>query len=58
MNFLLGLCLLGVVASLGHAMFSMTSGPDASAQMARALTVRVSLSVVMFLLMLAGMRFG
>jgi len=58
MNVLVGLCLLGVVASLGHAMFSMTSGPEASAQMARALTIRVSLSIVMFLLMLAGMRFG
>ena len=58
MNFLIGLCLLGVVASLGHAMFSMTSGPQASAQMARALTIRVTLSVLMFLLMLAGMRFG
>ena len=57
MNFVVGLLLLGVVASLGQAMFAMTSGPEGSARMVRALTIRISLSVVAFLLMLAGMHF-
>lgn len=58
MTFLLGLLLLGIVASLGHAMFSMASGPAGSARMAQALTVRIGLSVVLFLVMLAGLYFG
>jgi len=58
MNLLVGLLLLGAVASLGQAMFAMSSGPEGSAQMARALTIRIGLSVAAFLLMLAKMHFG
>jgi len=57
MTFVVGLLLLGVVASLGHAMLAMTSGPEGSARMVRGLTIRVGLSVVAFLLMLASMHF-
>jgi DUF2909 family protein len=57
MSFLIGLLFLGIVASLGHAMFSMTSGPAGSARMARALTVRIGLSVLLFLVLLGGMHF-
>jgi hypothetical protein len=39
-------------------MFSMTSGPEGSARMARALVIRVGLSVALFLVLLAEMRFG
>lgn len=44
------LLFLGIVASLGKALFHMSSGPRDSGQMARALTVRISLSVALFAL--------
>jgi hypothetical protein len=50
--------LLGIVGSLGHALFSMTSGPSDNKRMVQALTVRVSLSVALFLLLLIGWRLG
>lgn len=50
--------LLLIVASLGHALMSMSSGPSRSARMAQALTVRISLSVGLFALLLAGYHFG
>lgn len=50
--------LLGIVASLGHALFSMVSGPRDSKQMVHALTVRISLSVALFVLLFIGWHFG
>jgi membrane protein involved in colicin uptake len=50
--------LLTIVGSLGHALSSMASGPDRSQRMAQALTVRVSLSVALFALLLVGAHFG
>ena len=47
-----------IVASLGHALSSMTSGPERSVRMAQALTVRISLSVTLFALLLVGYHFG
>lgn len=58
MQFLIIATLLGIVASLGHALFSMTSGPTDSKAMVKALTVRVSLSVALFVFLLIGWRFG
>jgi hypothetical protein len=55
MNVIVGLLFLGIIASMGHAMFAMTSGPEGSARMVRALTIRITLSVVLFLILLAGM---
>jgi hypothetical protein len=56
---LLVMVLLGaIVASLGHALSSMASGPDRAARMVKALTVRISLSVALFALLLIGYRFG
>lgn len=46
--------LIGIVASLGHALFSMTSGPTDSKRMVRALTVRVALSVLLFAFLMIG----
>ena len=44
--------LLGcIVASLGKAMFHMSSGPEDSAKTVRALTVRISLSVALFVVL-------
>ena len=56
---LLIIVLLGlIVASLAHALSSMAAGPDHAARMAKALTVRISLSVALFALLLIGYRFG
>ncbi len=41
--------LLAVVASLGKALFHMSSGPEDSAKMAQALTVRIGLSIALFI---------
>ena len=58
MTFLVCLLFLGIVGSLGHALFSMASGPAASDRMVRALTVRIALSVVLFGALAAGSYFG
>jgi hypothetical protein len=50
--------LVAVVASLGHALSSMSAGPGRSQKMAQALTVRVSLSVALFAVILIGNHFG
>ena len=57
MNFLIGLLFLGIVGSLGQAMFAMTSGPDNSARVVRALSLRIGLSFVLFGVLLASMYF-
>ncbi len=58
MKFAVILLLLAAVGSLGQALAAMASGPDQSARMARALTVRISLSVALFVLLLVGHHFG
>lgn len=58
MQFVIVLLLLGIVGSLGHALSSMSSGPDRSQRMARALTVRISLSVALFALLFVGYHLG
>jgi hypothetical protein len=57
-KFLIILTLIGIVVSLGQALFSMTSGPSDDKKMVQALTVRVSLSVALFVLLLIGWRLG
>lgn len=52
------LLLVGIVASLGKALFHLSSDPDGSAGMVRALTVRIGLSVALFLLLLIGWYTG
>ena len=50
--------LVAIIASLGSAaVFMLRSGGD-SKRMARALTLRVGLSVALFLLLMAGYYFG
>jgi hypothetical protein len=58
MKMLIVITLLGIVVSLGHAMFSMTAGPTDSKRMVQALTVRVALSVALFILLFVGWRLG
>ena len=51
--------LLGaIVVSLGKAMFHLSSGPDHSAQTARALTFRIGLSIALFALLMLGWYLG
>jgi cytochrome bd-type quinol oxidase subunit 2 len=52
------LALMGIVASLGKALFHMSSGPDQSAEMARALTMRIGLSVALFVFLFLAWHFG
>ena len=61
MEILIVVMLLAIVGSLGHALSSMASGEpgvERSARMARALTVRITLSVGLFAVLLAGYHFG
>jgi Protein of unknown function (DUF2909) len=58
MAILIILFLVAIVVSLGHALSSMSSGPDRSQHMVQALTVRISLSVALFALVLVGYHFG
>lgn len=51
--------LLGfIVVSLGKAMFHMSSGPESSARTVQALTVRISLSLALFILLFVAWYAG
>ncbi len=50
--------LVAIVVSLGKAMFHLSSGPDQSQQMAKALTVRIGLSIALFALLMLGWYLG
>ena len=58
MKILIAVALIGIVVSLGQALFAMSSGPNNSARVLRALTVRITLSVVLFALLMLGYYFG
>jgi hypothetical protein len=55
---LIVLTLLAIVASLGKALFSMSSGPEHATRMIQALTWRIGLSVALFVSLLLGYHFG
>jgi membrane associated rhomboid family serine protease len=50
--------LIAIVASLGNALFHLSSGKGDSRKMARALTIRVGLSVALFGLLMLAWAFG
>jgi len=50
--------LFAIVGSLGSALFHLSSGKGDSKKMAQALTVRVGLSVVLFILLMLAWRNG
>jgi O-antigen/teichoic acid export membrane protein len=50
--------LAAIVISLGSALFHLSSGKGDSKKMARALTIRVALSLVLFILLMAAWGFG
>ncbi len=47
-----------VVFSLGQALFAMSSGPDESGKVVRALTRRIALSVLLFALLMLSWKLG
>jgi hypothetical protein len=55
---LIVIALLIVVASLGQALFAMASGPQNSGRVLKALTVRISISVALFIALMVAWRFG
>jgi hypothetical protein len=55
---LIVIVLLAVIASLGKALFSMSSGPEESARVVQALTWRIGLSVVLFGAILVSYHLG
>jgi hypothetical protein len=58
MSIVILVLLFAIIGSLGHALSSMASGPDRSQRMAQALTVRITLSVALFALLLIGAHAG
>jgi hypothetical protein len=50
--------LFGIVASLGTALFHMASGQGDPAKTVKALTIRISLSVALFVFLLISWYFG
>jgi hypothetical protein len=58
LNVIIGFLLFGIVASLGQALYSMSSGQGDPGRMVRALTLRVGLSLLLFVLLMAGWHLG
>jgi hypothetical protein len=52
------LVLLAIVASLGTALYHLATGKGDSGKMVRSLTLRVALSVGLFLLLMIAWRLG
>ena len=58
MKTVIALVLIGIVVSLGQALFAMTSGPDQSGRVVKALTVRIGLSLALFIALMIGWKLG
>lgn len=58
MKMLIVVLLLAIVASLGHALVSMSLGRKDSKAMVRALTVRITLSIALFAILMIGWYTG
>ena len=54
MEILIVVTLIAIIASLGHALFSMSSGAKDSKAMVRSLTIRITLSVALFVMLMIG----
>lgn len=57
-KFLILACLVAIVLSLGSALLHLVRGKGESSKMARALTIRVGLSVLLFVLLLVAWMLG
>jgi len=51
-------CLLGIIVSLGTGMFHLVKDKSESKRMANALTVRIALSVALFILLFIAWKQG
>ncbi len=52
-------CLLGILVSLGLGLYQLSRGtPEDSARLARALTVRIGVSLLLFALLMLAWYFG
>lgn len=58
LRYIVILFLVFILYSLGAAAYFMIKDPGGSQRMVRALTVRVALSVALFLMLMAGIHFG
>jgi hypothetical protein len=58
MKALMVIALLAVVVSLGQALFAMASGPQNSGRVLKALTVRISISVALFIGLMVAWKLG
>lgn len=59
LKYLIIAALIGIVASLGAALYYLVTTRDAgSSSMVRALTLRIGLSVALFILLFVAWRFG
>jgi hypothetical protein len=58
LRYIVILFLLFILYSLGAAAYFMLKDRGSSERMVRALTVRVALSVTLFLILMAGIHFG
>jgi len=58
MKYVVILFLVFILYSLGAAAYFMIKDPGGSQRMVRALTVRCALSVILFLMLMAGIHFG
>ncbi len=58
MKLLVIVVLLGILVSLGSGLFFLVRDKDGSRRVLRALTVRISLSVILFLLLIAAWLAG
>ena len=58
MKVLIAIGLIIVVISLGQALYAMSSGPQNSARMVKSLTVRISVSVALFIALMVAWKLG
>jgi hypothetical protein len=58
MKALMVIALLGAVVSLGQAMFAMATGPQNSGRVLKALTMRISISVALFIALMVAWKLG
>lgn len=58
MRFVVIVLLMLIVASLGSALFFLFADKSGSERTVKALTVRVSLSILLFVFLMAGYYFG
>jgi hypothetical protein len=55
---LIAIGLIIVVVSLGQALYAMSSGPQNSARVVKSLTVRISVSVALFIALMIAWKLG